>query len=125
MEKDEVMREAFEETIEPDQLDRHLPVDEYKNLNVQMMWEGYQSGYKAALSAIPTTSGDGWIDVNNETKLAEGFMRLYSFKPVINEKRPDCNLRRAYDFSRILGSRERDMYLDIPIPQPKEGNNEH
>ena len=32
MEKDEVMREAFEETIEPDQLDRHLPVDEYKNL---------------------------------------------------------------------------------------------
>ena len=79
----------------------------------------------AALSAIPTTSGDGWIDVNNETKLAEGFMRLYSFKPVINEKRPDCNLRRAYDFSRILGSRERDMYLDIPIPQPKEGNNEH
>ena len=52
--------------------------------------------------------------------IKNGFMRIYTYKPVIQEQR-ELILHRHYDFSSHFGSRECDFVMDIPkVPETKE-----
>lgn len=62
-----------------------------------------------------------WRDIGKAPKrIKAGYMRIYSFKPVINQREKNWSLSRAYQFDSRMGSRECDLYMDIPIPQTTE-----
>lgn len=54
-----------------------------------------------------------WIPIEDAKPLKDGYMRLYTFKPVTDTR---FQLSRVFDFQRVYGNRVCDMYIDIPMP---------
>lgn len=58
-----------------------------------------------------------WRPIKDAKPVSKGFMRVYSYSPVIHDKsRGYCDLVRAFKFESVMGLRECDMYFDIPAP---------
>lgn len=57
-----------------------------------------------------------WQPIEKEPKrVKKGFMRLYTFRPEVTSGREYLKLHRAYQFSKSMGYRKCDGFIDIPL----------